>query len=253
MYARMATTNIAIKDCSACKSGTWKDYRSIYIAQLIANSAYKNVVIITSGNAGYSLGLLLKGTDIKLYCIVEDTIQESIKQKLETVSTVICTDLRERFLNTEALEKLCDLSKSTCFNATEAFPDAYINLLINDEALMYDYIICPVGSAEAFLGISKKLEESNSKTKLIGVTAEAATSIANKLTTPWRPLAEQVERVIESERGELLYIPEERVVAAYEANKHLQAEPSATIVWAAVEELPEGAKILVINSGLGLV
>lgn len=248
--------NIYVQDESKNPSGTYKDRRSAHIVKLAKPEGVSTLCLITSGNAGYSLALAARPLGIRVVCVVDSDLKESIKGKLrETCNAVIEHNLNGTILKPEDVISLARGSDDeVIWDVTNGYSIAYQSILEELKDKELDYLICPVGSGEAFVGLYLGIKQYELKTRLVGVGVQSHPSFADKLSTPWTPYEEKIKEILSE--GHLLYrLTEDEVRLAYESNKdRYAAEPSSTVVWAGLDKLnpPPGAKIGVLNSGKGL-
>lgn len=251
----MFGSNVTIHDESQNEFGTWKDRRSKFIIEKALRDNASDFVIITSGNAGYSLANYAAKVGMSTTCVVDTKTNPKILHRLSSISKIYEVDLASMYLDSE---RLINLSRSNeeqvIFDATNLFPEAYEAMLDGYQLNDFEYIVCPVGSGEAFAGISSMLEKRSSTCKLIGVSVAENPSFADKLSMTSPFCINKIEMTVKS-RGEnaLLRLDEISVKKLYREYKDtLLAEPSATVVWGALKTLPSSAKILMINSGRGI-
>jgi len=70
--------NLLVKDEGKNPFGTFKDRRSEFIIKRSMDEHVDKLVLITSGNAGYSLARFAEGTNIKVVCVVEEVVIDFI-------------------------------------------------------------------------------------------------------------------------------------------------------------------------------
>lgn len=252
---RFNLSELFIKDESKNPSGTYKDRRSEHIFKNAKKELVNKLCLITSGNAGYSLGKILEGSDIKLVCVIDKNLKPSIAEALRTVSSVIKTDLSARILKPEEVIALArENDEEVIWEVTNGSHEAHDSIIKELKNKPPDYIICPVGSGEAFVGLFDAIKKYDLHTKLVGVSVSANPSFADKLHTPWTPYAARIE-AITNQGNRLIRLDEDEVKQSYaQANQFINCEPSAAVVFGAVSKLSfqEQDKIVLINSGKGL-
>jgi threonine synthase len=246
---------LRVLDESKNPYGTWKDRRSEYIVQKALKKGISKLCLITSGNAGYSLAKCAAPHGIKVSCVVDVNLKKEIKQRLTDVAhKVIETSLDDKVLTPEEVITLVREDEEDIWDVTNGYMAAFTPLAKELSSKEPNYLICPLGSGEAFVGLHQGLIESNSKTILVGVGVEAKHSFADKLSCSWRPYDVKIDEIL-AEGHIFLKLSEEEVREAYEEYKDLYtSEPSATVVWAALKklELKPDDKVILINSGKGV-
>lgn len=267
--------NLLIKDESRNPYGTWKDRRSRIIAKQVRKEKPDKVVLITAGNAGYSLVRFLKDSGVMTVLIVDKRTSETIKEKLQELRIyfpcrVVERDLSEKLSAAEIDEIAQKSRKEKIWNVTHGFEEAYE--VIIDEILQETNgvppgsIICPIGQGEGFIGLARGIKKhALHDTILIGVEAVPKAdgySITDTLIfrhqTPYR---ETLKNIFREGRG-VIPVDEEEIGKAYQfAKAHVACKPSSAVVFAAAAKVnwpfvcgnvsPERKSIL-INSGKGL-
>lgn len=247
--------NLRIKDESKNTYGTYKDRRSKYIVEKALHDKVDKLVLITSGNAGYSLGKFCEGTGIKVVCIVDQSLSSKVILKLKsTVYKVIPANLSKRILKPEEVISLARENETeVIWEVTNGYSVAYEEIINEIASSNPSYIICPVGSGEAFTGLYDAVKKRRLSSKLIGVRPLSNPSFADKLFTLWTPYASKLKMM--AEQGHmLLQISEENIHQMYErAKNHIACEPSSAIAFAALDKIDRKNNIIIlVNSGKGL-
>lgn len=243
-----------VQDWSTSVNHTFKDLKADFVVRNAVNDLVDKLCVITSGNAGISVGRLGLKNMIKVFCIVDSRIDHRIYQKLKRCCTkVIKTDLSAKILHSEDTIRICrENPHETIRDVTNGQSDAYKSILPTDQ--VFDYIICPVGSGESFCGIYDAIKYRKIKTKLIGVTPEDPNSVADKLVTPWTPYSKKIQSIISKQGNKLIKVSEPKIIDTYlKVNKYIRCEPSSSIVWSVFSQIKfsDKSKILVINTGQG--
>ena len=246
--------NLLVKDESKNPFGTFKDRRS----ELVINRAKDHVdklVLITSGNAGYSLARFAEGSNIKVVCVV-DRVSFAVRDKLEKFSyKVIDVDLSKKIFGPEEIIAMTrESDEEVIWDVTNGFHEAFQKIIEEIKDERPDWLIVPLGSGEAFVGLYEGLKRFRLKTKLVGVGVKGP-SIADKLYTPWTPYKRKIEAILK-EGHRYIKLSEEQVKDAYERVKDIvSCEPSSSVVFGSLPELgiDSNDKVIVINSGKGLV
>ena len=248
--------DIFVQDESKNPYGTYKDRRSRYITDLAEKEGVGTLCMITSGNAGYSLAKFARPKGIRVISVIDQKTPGSIKEALrQACDEVIEHELDASFLKPEDVIALARQSDTeTIWDVSNGFSAAYDSIIEELADREFDYLVCPVGSGEAFVGLYQGLRDRGRDASLIGVGVESAHSFATKLATTWTPYEEKLGEIT-AEGHQLLRLTEDEVRNAYEKYKdRYVCEPSSTVVWGGLEKLtlPNAARVVVINSGKGL-
>jgi threonine synthase len=245
-----------IKDESKNPFGTFKDRRSELIIDRAKDRCVDKLVLITYGNTGYSLVRFAEGTGIKVVCIVDKKISPSIKDELKKFSyKVIEIDLSKKILKSEEIIAMVrEFDKEVIWNVTNGFHQAYQSIIEEIKPERPNWLIVPLGSGEAFVGLYEGLKRCGLKTKLVGVGVKGP-SIADKLFTPWTPYKGKIEAILK-EGHKYIRLSEEQIKDAYEkVSPIIPCEPSSSVVFGVLPELGIDTKdrVIVVNSGKGLI
>jgi len=247
--------NLLVKDESKNPFRTFKDRRSELVIDRARDENVDKLVLITSGNAGYSLARFAEGTNIKVVCVV-DRVSFTVRNKLEKSSyKVIDLDLSKKIFGPEeTIAMVRESDEEVIWDVTNGFHQAFQSIVREIKTERSDWLIVPVGSGEAFVGLYEGLKKFGLKTKLVGVGVKGP-SIADKLYTPWTPYKRKIEAILK-EGHQYIQLSEEQIKDAYEKVRHIiSCEPSSSVVFGALSELDIDSKdkVIVINSGKGLV
>ena len=257
---RLGLVNLFIKDESKNPFGTFKDRRSEYIIKSGINEHINKFVIITSGNAVYSLAKFAEGTNIKIINFVDRKIKKSIKNELKGVSyKVIEIDLSKKIWTPEEMMAIArENDTEVVWDAIDGIYDyqkGYIKIIEEIKNKKPNFIIVPVGSGEAFCGLYEGIKKFKLKTELIGVGVKAKWhSFADKLYTPWTPYESKM-RAIQKEGHKIIRLNETEVKQMWKEFKNvIDCEPSAAVVFSVFSKIKfkKEGKIILINSGKGL-
>lgn len=251
---------VLIKDESANPTGTHKDRKSVFVIEKAIQDGVDTLVIITSGNAGYSLATIAQDTRLRIVTIVSNTISPSILEKLhQTKAEVISVDLTRSFTSPDIIALARRSASEKIRDVTNAGHAAYKNLYAEIDAKKPDLIITPLGSGELYLGLHEGMMESNSTTTLLGVHPKANESMADKLCTRFRPLqgnilAEQMRGASHGTlRGRADITEADIQWCIQNAPDGLNAEPSALVPLQMIKRLDRAdQKIIMISTGKGL-
>lgn len=249
--------NLLIKDESKNPFGTWKDRRSEIVLHKAKDEQVDKLVLITSGNAGYSLARFSQNSNIKIICIVDTDLKKSIKDKLKQYSRIIETNLLEKILKPEEVITLArENDEEVIWDVTNGFHEGYEKLIEEIRQANPNFIILPIGSGEAFVGLYNGIKKLKLKTKLIGVgVKDKWHSYADKLHTPWTPYKSKIQSILK-EGHKIIKLDEEEIKKAYKENSTiLDIEPSSSVVFGVLPKLKidKNNKIILINSGKGLI
>lgn len=249
--------NVFIKDESKNPFGTFKDRRSKFIVKKALENNVSKLCLITSGNAGFSLAKMSKPKGIKVVCIVDKNLKKSIKNKLKKASyQLIEQDLSKKVLHSKQIIALArGNKKEKIWDVTNGYSEAYEEIIKELKHLDFNYLICPVGSGEAFIGLYRGLKNYNIKAKLIGVSVRKCPSAADKLATIWTPYKQKIDSALK-QGNTLVKLTEKEVLDTYKTYKNkLKCEPSSAVVWATFNKINFNPKdrLVILNSGRGLV
>lgn len=254
---KLGLSHLFIKDESVNRFGTWKDRRSEFIVKKALDNHVKKLCLITSGNAGFSIVQYAKPYGIKTVCVVDKKMKPNIKQLLRKLAyKVIEVDLSKRIFQPEQIIALArENEREVIWDVTNGYEDAYEGLIREIKPLNPDVIICPVGSGEAYVGFYDAIKKYKLKAKLIGISPRKNPSLADKLSTRWTPYESKIKAIRKSGHR-IIKLSESEIKRSYkDYHRYLQCEPSSCIVFSALEKLslPKTEKVVVINSGKGLI
>lgn len=248
--------NFFIKDESKNQFGTYKDRRSEAIVKKALDEHIDKLVLITSGNAGVSLAKFANGSNLKVVCIIDEKLPAKIYKKLADASyKVIRVDLSSHILKPEEIISLArETDEEVIWDVTNGWHDAYQDIIKEIKDGRPNFLITPVGSGEAFVGLFNGIKKYKLNTTLIGVAPKNSPSFADKLRTPWTPYASKMKSIF-SRKHKVIKLSEEEIKQAYSlSKKHIKCEPSSAIVFGVLPylKIKKEDKIIVINSGKGL-
>lgn len=251
------TPHLFIQDESTNVHGTIKDRRSKFIIDVALKNNVNHLALITSGNAGYSLAKLAQETNIKVTCIVDHTISPTIYNLLQDVCfQVIKLNLKEKLLTSFDIITLAQKNKTeSIWDVSNGYHIAYIDIIREIKNTHPDYLMCPVGSGELFVGLYEGLITFNLNTTLIGLAPQKEHSFADKLHTSYRPYQKKLD-TITTKKHTIFYLTEEEIKESFNSTKNiLQCEPSSSIVWAGLNKINDikNKTVVIINSGKGIV
>lgn len=244
-----------IKDESKNRFGTIKDRRNIYIFQEANRLKVDKLVLITSGNNGYSLAQFAKNSPIKVVCIVNRDISNDIKDILNNVAyQVIELNLNHKILRPEELIAFArEKEEEVIWEVTNGYEENYQTIVDEiNEVTKPTHIVVPVGSGGIYLGIIQEIERKKMKTKVIGIGIQNTThSFADKLSTPWTPYAKALE--FYQKAGHPIYrLNEQEVKKNYTTFQNIvTCEPSSSVIYTAAEKhrFSKNDRVIFLNSG----
>ncbi|MBI4140792.1 PLP-dependent lyase/thiolase, partial [Candidatus Woesearchaeota archaeon] len=145
--------NLFIKDESKNPFGTVKDRRTSFIVKNAVESNVDKLVLITSGNAGYSLGNFCEGTNVRLVNVINKTTNSSIKKKLKECSIVVEKDLSQKISSEELINLAGEKPNEVVWDVCAGFLDAYESLFNEIMTVNPSIIILSVGSGNTFVSL----------------------------------------------------------------------------------------------------
>jgi len=259
-------SHLLIKDESRNHYGTLKDRRNRAAISRAMQEHVDKLVLITSGNCGYSLARLAEGSGIRVVCFIDKAIGNYIKERLRKYAhDVIEIDLGSKIYHSEDLLALARETKDeVIWDVTNGYHVAFQDIVGEIETENPDLLIVPLGSGEAYVGLYEGLSRYRVNTKLLGVGVHEMRgntlilrekpSIADKLHTPFTPYRRRIEAILEE--GHLYtQLSDAEIADAYEKiHLLIQCEPSSAAAFAALSEIDvkKYRKIIVVNSGRGI-
>lgn len=260
LFAEYGLERAYIKDESINPYGTIKDRRNALIVKEADRLKVDKLVLITSGNNGYSLAKLAEPTAIKVVCVVNRSMDREVLSALRRVTyQVIELNLDEKILRPEEIVAFArEREDEVIWDVTNGYEEAYAPVVteIFKELEKVDYIVVPVGSGGIFIGIVQTIERLRKPTKVIGIgTQSPYQSIADKLSTPWTPYAKAMENY--NKLGhEVIRLDEREIKATFQKYQHIVAtEPSSSVVFIAPQKFKfkKDDCVVFINSGRTLI
>lgn len=244
-----------IKDENKNPFGTIKDRRNFHIFQEASRFKVDKLVLITSGNNGYSLAQFAKGSPIKVVCVVSRDLPTEVKNALRHVAyQVIELNLDHKILRPEELIAFArEKEDEVIWEVTNGYEEFYKPVVDEIfELITPEYIVVPLGSGGIYLGIIQALARRQAKTKVIGIGVQNTMhSFADKLSTPWTPYAKALEHY--DELGHSIYrLSEQEVKDIYKKFKNIvSCEPSSSIVFVASKKhkFNPSDTVIFLNSG----
>ena len=257
LYKIFGLKNLYIKDESRNPFGTYKDRRSELIIREALRKKLDKLIIITSGNSGYSLARCAEDTPLKVICVIDKNDKNSIKSKLKRCSYMVLeTDLLKKKINPiDLIKEIRENEREKIKDVSNGFHSAYINIIREIKDEKPDYIIVPVGSGECFYGLYKGIKRYKLKTKLIGIGVKnKKESFADKLPTIWTPYQSNLNNLCKKGH-KIIRLNEREIKIAYNKFKKLiNCEPSSAVALGVLYKIKfnKEDKIIIINSGRGV-
>lgn len=251
----LGVRSVYIKDENKNPFGTIKDRRNFYIFQEANRLKVDKLVLITSGNNGYSIAQFAKGSSIKVVCIVSRDLANDIKASLRKVAyQVIELNLEHKIMRPEELIAFArEKEDEVIWEVTNGYEENYQGVV--DEIFKKiepTHIVVPVGSGGIYLGVIQAIERRGKNTKVIGIGVQNTThSLADKLSTPWTPYAKALDHY--QEAGHPIYrLNEQEIKDVYVKYRHIiPCEPSSAVIFAATQKhkFKKTDVVVFINSG----
>lgn len=279
---------VHVKDESRNPFGTFKDRRCA--ALLEHNQGKKELIFvhITSGNSGYSLGMLAAdeemraGRNVKVVNVVGTDISPVVKAKLETCSIVHQMELTNHIVNRDELIAIA--RRLTHYTGPEeniltvedfGLANGYGKIIdeIAVSGVKPKYIYCPMGEGELATELVKRaLEVWPERTPIIaGITISQNAlvdtedfikrlrkSIADKLVNGYSKFKAFIQRYREQGSLNTCAISEALIAREYRYLNDIgiACEPSAAAAFAGARECKFWAEpddqIVIINTGKGI-
>lgn len=249
---RFGLPKLYVKDESVQPYGTWKDRRSRLIIELALAKGVTRLVLTSSGNSGYSLAKHAENTGINVTIVIDKRLPHPFKDRLMTVADrLIEVDLEKGVFSSGQLIALARVTpEESIWDVSNGYETAYESLVDEIIEVRPDYLICPIGSGEGFVGLSQGIEKRHPKTQLIGVFPSIEHSIADKLTAPGHAYRGRFD----PGKQRFFGIPEAEITKAYQIiRRYLSCEPSSAIAFNALRRISakETDTIVIINAGNG--
>jgi threonine synthase len=257
--------NLLVKDESRNPFGTFKDRRNAVAIKRALEAHVNKLALVTSGNSGYSLAKLAEGTGLKVVCIVDEKIDQRVKESLTKCAYHVSEiDLQSNIFLPEDVVRLAreDVGE-TIWDVTNGYENAFESIVEELRKENPEWLITPVGSGEAFVGLYEGLRRRKMRTKLVGVgvhslcdhqlSLHAGPSIADKLYTQYTPYKARIEAILRDGQY-YVQLSDEKIRKAYERVRDLvSCEPSAATAFGALSELniDKESRVIVVNSGKG--
>lgn len=245
-----------VKDESVHCTGTYKDRRSARIVDYAFQHGFETLVLITAGNAGYSLARACQGTGLRVVCLVDIRVSLPIRDCLASCSDVYSIDLYDHVLTDDEIFDCVRLRPNErIFHVSNGFESAYSSILDDLSDLHPDWIVLPIGSGEAFVGLANAIEERNMPLHLFGVRIEPSPAhFADKLSSFWTPYEDRI-LALQEQGHRVLCVDENTLKQSYNHYKSLlKIEPSSAVVFSVLHQYPfsSSERVILLNSGCGI-
>ena len=256
-----------VKDESHNPTGTFKDRRSERIIEDAKRANADKLVLISMGNAAYSLARFAEGTGIDVCAVVDRNLTEKIRRRLKEVcAKVVETDLHSGIIGHDQLVEMArDSASETILDVTNMYHSAYAEIvreLKRDLPVQPHSIVMPFGAGEAMTGVIEGVEEVGWRT---GTTVYGAMNRGSeRLKTEYfheayRPCFEMNElplRLVMEIDGDV-FTPD--VLRGF-VPSGIRAEEAAANAFAFVHsaqsqsrDFGKGRNVVIVNSGSGKV
>ncbi|MFH1520806.1 MAG: PLP-dependent lyase/thiolase [Candidatus Micrarchaeota archaeon] len=267
---------------------TFKDRRCAALLESTNNRNQVAFVQITTGNSGYSLGMMAEaearktGREIKVVNIIPRNLSPVIKAKLESCSIVYEMDLTDHIVTPDEMRAIA--KQLTNFDEVKiemvesyGLVDGYRQIVreIAADGVKPRYIFCPVGEGELFTELAAAAQEvwPEGTPAIIGFTASPNAilnetdfikkfkrSVADKLVNGYSKFKALVHSVIDSGRGRIFFQEERQIMRTYELlNKiGIPVEPSAAAAFSGAMwfskayDLSPKDTVVIVNTGRGI-
>lgn len=286
MCGRCNGANVFVKREDKNPFGTFKDRRCAALLDVHSTKNELVFVHITTGNSGYSLGMMAReeerktGRKIHVVNIVPKGLPSAIKKRLESCSTVHEMDLSKDIVTPDEMRAIA--RKLTGYSGPEenlisvesyGLANGYKNIIreIAEEGVKPKYIFVPVGEGELITELAREAESvwGAEAPKLVGVTIsqnaivkdedflkKPGKNIADKLVNGYSKFKDLVLNFVKTGRIELKSVSEADIAKEYKwlNSIGIAAEPSAAVAFCGAEKYdvkPEDT-IVIINTGKGV-
>ena len=286
LCGRCNGATVYVKDESKNPFGTFKDRRCAALLDLHAQKEELVFVQITSGNSGYSLGMMAKEWELKtgrkrsVVNIVPKSISKEVRKRLETCSLVCGMDLGEKIVTFENMVEIA--RKASGYSGPDTnlvgvedyrLEGGYREMVreIADEGIRPGYIFCPVGEGELAVELAGACASvwGYDPPKVVGVTIKQnvilykknflknpGKSIADKLVNGYSKFKDLLMSLVKKGRVELMSASEREIAAMYGYLNQLgiAAEPTAASAFcgAVKYDLKPDDVVVIINTGKGI-
>lgn len=256
-----------VKDESHNPTGTFKDRRSAFILQHALEEKAQKLVLISAGNAAYSLAKYAEGTGVDVVPVVDRTLSDGIRKMLHTIcSRVIEVDLSKKILMPEDLIALARTSPDEkILDVTNGFHEAYMQIvreLKNDLPVQPDCIAMPFGGGEAMVGVMLGVQEVGwmNGTEILGISNQSSERLRTSFV--YAPYAEYLNNEPDAPLHDVMNVSSDVSSVEVRQNsvpKNIRAEEAPGNVFHIVRVLAKANRacfkqnLVLINSGYGKI
>lgn len=246
---------IRVKDESCNEaSGTCKDRKNVLAVRTALDEGVQTLAVITSGNAGCSLGRIARGTGLRIVSVISPSLSPSVRGRLLAAGSELHeVDLSaelfphevENIVRRHAEEKVWDITFGQ-------FDQAYFGIVNELPTKASEAVFVPAGTCELFTTVSAGCHHRWPGIRCIGVTPISVNSKADKLCGEPHYLKRHY-RHHKLHTGEWIELSEQEIDWCIEhAPAGLRMEPSALTVFGALRQLRQELKdVILINTGCG--
>jgi len=242
-----------IKDEHAQRFGTWKDRRSALIIRRANAHRMEKLVLISAGNAAFSLASFAKRSGIAIDVVLDVKGTPEMLRRLRTMChRVITKNLGKKMYSSDNLISLVrERSNERIWDVSNGFEAAYESIIEEIKDREPAHIVCPLGSGEAFIGLCNGVARHLPGATVIGVTPSSKRSIADKLPAPWTPYADLL-KIVQAQGHRVITVSENQIREAHRLlRRFMPCEPSSAVGLAALLQIgPTEKTVVVINSGV---
>jgi hypothetical protein len=208
------------------------------------------LVLISAGNAAYSLAAYAEGTGIDVVPVIDKTLSPEMRAAVRSFAPkTIEADLGEHVLTSDDLIAMArQHPEEKIWEVSNGFHAAYREIVreLLDEP---DVIVVPCGSGEAMIGVYEELQERGWKTKVQGVGSKHM----DKLRTIYTPYRDRLDAMSKEGHTVLQYELLTEASIVDKAPQDVPSEPAASLVYGPLTKLwlDRVKKVLLVNSGKG--
>jgi threonine synthase len=283
---RCSGASVYVKDESKNPFGTFKDRRCAAVLESHREKKELVLVHITSGNSGYSLGMMAKGKEAEgeqkmtVVNVVPKGLPKPILRMLRKCSEVQEMDLGTEIITQERLAKIARkktgfVGSDDCIVGVEDYGlgNGYRSIIkeICGSGVKPTHIFCPVGEGELAVELAAEAENvwGDEAPKIVGVTIKEnifargkvflkspGKSIADKLVNGYSKFRELLNRHVQNGRATIVVATEREIASEYaELEKiGIGAEPSAAAAFSGAVKynLTPNDTVVIVNTGKGV-
>ena len=241
---------VRVKDESKNPTGTFKDRRSAMIVDKAREANVQKLVLISAGNAAYSLSAYAEGSGIEVVPIIDSALPNEVRSTVRGFAPkMIEVDLSERVLTSEDLIAMArQNADERIWEVSNGFHTAYQEIVreLTEEP---DVIVIPCGSGEGMIGVYEGIKERGWQTKVRGITSK----YMDKLRTIHTPYREQLDAIGKEGHTISQYHILVEASLVEKAPPEIRSEPAATLAFGELLQLwmDRIRRVIIVNSGRG--